>query len=159
VRETLDAYRFQLQQQGFTVEEDLGDGLPTVNIDPDAITQALLNLLDNAIKYSPERKFVRVEIGRSDGEVTVSVEDHGVGIPPRDQDRIFDMFYRAERGLVHTVKGSGLGLSLVKHITEAHGGRVTVRSRPGEGSRFTIHIPRGEYGPEAGPSPEPGRTQ
>lgn len=159
VRETLDAYRFQLQQQGFTVEEDLGDGLPTVNIDPDAITQALLNLLDNAIKYSPERKFVRVEIGRSDGEVTVSVEDHGVGIPPRDQDRIFEMFYRAERGLVHTVKGSGLGLSLVKHITEAHGGRVTVRSRPGEGSRFTIHIPLGEYGPGAGPYPEPGRTQ
>jgi signal transduction histidine kinase len=146
VRETLDAYRFQLQKQGFTVEEDLVDGLPLMNIDPEAMTQALLNLIDNALKYSPDRKHLRIEMGKEDGEVVIAVEDHGVGIAPRDQARIFDMFYRAERGLVHSVKGSGLGLSLVKHIAGAHDGRVTVRSRPGEGSRFAIHIPLGESG-------------
>jgi len=146
VRETLDAYRFQLQKQGFTIEEDLAEDLPHLNIDPEAMTQALLNLLDNALKYSPDRKHVRIEMAREDGNVVIAVEDRGVGIAPRDQARIFEMFYRAERGLVHSAKGSGLGLSLVKHIAEAHGGRITVQSRPGEGSRFAIHIPLGDSG-------------
>ena len=70
------------------------------------------------------------------------MEDQGVGIPPREQDKIFEEFYRVERGLVHTVKGSGLGRSLVKHIVQAHGGRIRVDSRPGEGSRFSVWLPR-----------------
>jgi len=141
VRETLEAYRFQLQQQGFSVESRIADNLPPISADPDALTQALLNLIDNAIKYSPDRKALSVELERQDGEALISVEDHGVGIPEREQDKIFDMFYRVERGLVHSVKGSGLGLSLVKHIVEAHGGRILVTSRPGEGSRFSIVLP------------------
>ncbi|HYV50885.1 MAG TPA: HAMP domain-containing sensor histidine kinase, partial [Dongiaceae bacterium] len=141
VRETLEAYRFQLQQQGFAVHSRIADNLPPVSADPDALTQALLNLIDNAIKYSPEQKSLSVELERRDGEALISVEDHGVGIPEREQDKIFDMFYRVERGLVHSVKGSGLGLSLVKHIVEAHGGRIQVTSRPGEGSRFSIVLP------------------
>jgi signal transduction histidine kinase len=115
-------------------------------MDSEAIMQALLNLMDNAIKYSPQRKFIRVDLHRRDGEGEISVEDRGVGIPPRDQARIFEMFYRVEKGLVHTVKGSGLGLSLVKHIVDAHGGRITVHSRPGEGSRFSIHLPLAREG-------------
>jgi signal transduction histidine kinase len=71
----------------------------------------------------------------------IRVQDHGMGIPAGEQDRIFDMFYRVEKGLVHNVKGSGLGLSLVRHITEAHGGRIRVESRPGEGSTFHLHFP------------------
>jgi len=141
VRETLEAYRFQLQQQGFAVQSRIADNLPPISADPDALTQALLNLIDNAIKYSPEKKSLSVELERRDGEALISVEDHGVGIPEREQDKIFDMFYRVERGLVHSVKGSGLGLSLVKHIVEAHGGRIQVTSRPGEGSRFSIVLP------------------
>ncbi|HET9234185.1 MAG TPA: HAMP domain-containing sensor histidine kinase, partial [Candidatus Eisenbacteria bacterium] len=141
VRETLDAYHFQLQQQGFNVRSQIADDVPPVAADPDALIQALLNLIDNAIKYSPERKSLNVELERRDGEVLISVEDQGLGIPEREQDKIFDMFYRVERGLVHSVKGSGLGLSLVKHIVEAHGGRIVVTSRPGEGSRFSIVLP------------------
>jgi two-component system sensor histidine kinase SenX3 len=79
------------------------------------------------------------------------VQDKGVGIPPGDRERIFEKFYRVERGLVHDIKGSGLGLALVQHIAEAHGGRITVTSRLGEGSTFSLHLPlhRPEPAPEA----------
>ncbi len=149
VNETLAAYEFQLREKGFRVETDLARGLPPINADPDALTQALINLMDNSIKYSRERRFLRIGLREQDGEAVISVEDQGVGIPPGEQDKIFEEFYRVERGLVHTVKGSGLGLSLVKHIVEAHGGRVRVESRPGEGSRFLIHLPLEEAPPSA----------
>jgi signal transduction histidine kinase len=151
VRETLEAYRFQLQEQGFSVRSRIAENVPPVSADADALTQALLNLIDNAIKYSPERKSLAVELERRDGEALISVEDQGVGIPEREQDKIFDMFYRVERGLVHSVKGSGLGLSLVKHIVEAHGGRILVTSRPGEGSRFSIVLPLQNGGADTAP--------
>jgi signal transduction histidine kinase len=141
VQGTLDAYRFQLQQAGFELETRIEDGIPPIEADGDAMTQALLNLVENAIKYSGDRKMIRVGLERRDGEAVISVEDRGIGIPDREQERIFDMFYRVEKGLVHSVKGSGLGLSLVKHIVDAHGGRIRVESRPGEGSRFSIHLP------------------
>jgi signal transduction histidine kinase len=141
VRETLDAYAFQLEQQGFTLESRVEPGVPPVSADPDAVTQALLNLMDNAIKYSPANKVVKVEFYRQDGNAVISVEDRGLGISPREQAKIFEKFYRVEKSLVHDVKGSGLGLSLVKHIVDAHGGSVTVESRPGQGSRFSLHFP------------------
>lgn len=141
VTETVEAYRYQLQQQGFTLVTDLEPDLPPISADPDALTQALLNLMDNAIKYSPQEKHLRVVLGREDGNAVISVQDRGMGIHPRDQRRIFDMFYRAERGLVHSVKGSGLGLSLVQHIVKAHGGTIRVESRPGQGSTFSITLP------------------
>jgi signal transduction histidine kinase len=112
-----------------------------VAADPDAVTQALLNLMDNAIKYSAGNKVLKVALERRDGHVVISVEDRGLGIPAREQAKIFEKFYRVEKSLVHDVKGSGLGLSLVKHIVDAHGGRITVESRPGEGSRFSLHFP------------------
>jgi signal transduction histidine kinase len=153
VRETLDAYRFQLQQQGFAVTSSIAEDLPLLPADGDAITQALLNLIDNAIKYSPERKSLRIELTRGDREAMITVEDEGIGIHPREHDRIFDMFYRVERGLVHSVKGSGLGLSLVRHIVDAHGGRITLHSRPGKGSRFVISLPFAAASPAPGADP------
>ena len=141
VRTTLNAYRLQLEQSGFEHELNIEDGLPAIHADPDAITQALLNLLDNAVKYSQDEKWVRVELTRSDNEAVIQVLDRGIGISPREQSKIFDMFYRVEKGLVHSVKGSGLGLSLVKHIVDAHKGRVIIDSQPGRGSRFSIHLP------------------
>ncbi len=144
LRETLSAYQFQLEQQGFTVEARIAGDLPPVRADGAAMTQAVLNLMDNAIKYSGTRRHLLVELRREGDEALIAVEDRGVGIPQREQANIFEKFYRVEKGLVHEVKGSGLGLALVKHIVDAHGGRITVDSRPGEGSRFAIFLPIGD---------------
>ena len=141
VRETLDSYRLRLEDQGFTLVVDLPDHLPVVRGESNALAQCLLNLLDNAIKYSRTRKEIRVSGAAGNGEVTVSVSDRGIGISPRDQRRVFEKFVRLETGLVHDVKGAGLGLSLVDQIVRAHGGRVEVTSALGEGSTFTLVFP------------------
>ena len=141
VRETLDSFRLRLEEQGFTLSVDLADDLPAVRGDGPAIAQCLLNLLDNAIKYSRNRREVTVAATHRDGAVHISVSDRGIGIPVREQQRIFEKFVRLETGLVHDVKGAGLGLSLVDQIIRAHGGRVEVHSTPGEGSTFTLVLP------------------
>jgi signal transduction histidine kinase len=86
-------------------------------------------------------KEINVSVTQSDGFVGVAITDRGIGIAAEEQEKIFEKFYRVSTGLVHDVKGSGLGLSLVKHIVVAHQGKITVRSKPGEGSAFTIHLP------------------
>ncbi len=116
--------------------------VPPLSIDRDAISQALVNLLDNAVKYSRDRKEIDVTIVPSALEVAISLRDRGIGIPVAEQKKIFEKFYRAGSALVHDVRGSGLGLSIVRHVVEAHGGRVEVSSQPGEGSTFTIVLPR-----------------
>jgi signal transduction histidine kinase len=142
VDETLEAFTVHLKQNGFTLSyEAPQNALPKVVLDPDAIALALTNLLDNAIKYSDEMKEIKVSVTQSDGFVAVAVADRGVGIAADEHEKIFEKFYRVSTGLVHDVKGSGLGLSLVKHIVVAHRGKITVRSKPGEGSVFTIQLP------------------
>ena len=93
------------------------------------------------VKYSNEERSIEVKLDRTNGEAIISVTDHGIGIPRDEQERIFERFHRVSTGLVHDVKGSGLGLSLVRHIAEAHGGSVAVESEVGRGSTFTIHLP------------------
>ncbi|HYN83809.1 MAG TPA: HAMP domain-containing sensor histidine kinase [Pyrinomonadaceae bacterium] len=144
VAETVKTCEVRLRQQGFAVVyEPSNVPLPRATVDRDAVGQALMNLLDNAVKYSEEaeRKEIVVRTGREGEWVKVSVQDFGVGIPREEHGKIFEKFYRVSTGLVHDVKGSGLGLSLVKHIVEAHRGRVTVESEPGRGSTFTIQLP------------------
>ena len=144
VADVLKTCDVRLRQNGFEVEYHAPSApLPAVVLDRDAITQALINLLDNAMKYSEGsgRREIVVAVGRDEGDVTVSVRDYGVGIAREEQPKIFDKFYRVSTGLVHDVKGSGLGLSLVKHIVEAHRGRVRVESEVGRGSTFTIYLP------------------
>jgi signal transduction histidine kinase len=141
VRDVVDAYRFQIEQQGFSLEVSIADDLPEMAIDPEALSQALINLVNNAIKYSPDEKAIAVSARREGDRVLVSVRDRGIGIPKNEQRRIFEKFYRVETSVVHTTKGSGLGLALVQHITEAHGGHVEVVSAPGEGSTFTLSLP------------------
>jgi signal transduction histidine kinase len=142
VRETVESFRPRLEHHGFRVDLDLPDELPAVRGDAAALSHCVLNLLDNALKYSKQRREVRVSAGaRPDGAVAVSVTDWGIGIAPADQRRIFDKFVRVETGLVHNVKGTGLGLALVDQIMRAHGGRVEVVSSPGEGSTFTLVLP------------------
>jgi signal transduction histidine kinase len=141
VRQTLESYRYQIEQNGFAFEEKIDEDIPPVRVDREAIARSLVNLINNAIKYSPNEKFLGVKLYRSNGDVRLEVIDHGIGIPRGEQGKIFEKFYRAGDPLVHTTKGSGLGLSLVQHIVEAHGGQVSVESAPGKGSRFVIALP------------------
>jgi signal transduction histidine kinase len=141
VRNTLDSYRYQIEQQGFTLKEEIDGSLPTVCVDREAIARALLNLMNNALKYSTNDKYLRVKLYRENGSLKLEVEDHGIGITSREQTKIFEKFYRTGDPLVHNTKGSGLGLSLVRHISDAHGGSVDVDSTPGKGSRFTLTLP------------------
>ena len=137
----LSTHRYQIVNSGFDVQTDIQSDLPPVLIDRDAMAQAISNLLDNAIKYSGEVKQVSITAKTRGSDLFVEVADHGIGIPRAELARVFDKFYRVGDGLVHDVKGSGLGLSLVKHIIEAHAGSISVQSDVGKGSRFTILLP------------------
>ncbi len=141
VRTTLESYRYQIEQQGFQFEESIEDNIPPVVIDREAIARSLLNLVNNAIKYSSQDRYVAVNLRRSNGSVKLEVVDHGIGIPRDEQSKIFEKFYRVCDPLVHNTKGSGLGLCLVQHIAHAHGGDVSVDSAPGKGSTFTFELP------------------
>jgi signal transduction histidine kinase len=141
VEDVLKSYEYQITSAGFELTPDIAADLPPVAIDRDAISQALLNLVNNAVKYSDDVKKISVRLRRRDGFVAIEVADHGIGIPRSEQEKIFEKFYRVSTGLVHDTKGSGLGLALVKHIVEAHKGKIQLESAPGRGSRFTILIP------------------
>lgn len=142
VCETLRTFEVRMRQNGFDIVVTGAETpLPPARIDAGAIAQSLSNLLDNAVKYSGDKKEVTVGLRRDGNWIVISVRDHGVGIPRDEQEKIFDRFHRVGTGLVHDVKGSGLGLSIVRHIVEAHQGRVTVESRPGEGSTFSLWLP------------------
>lgn len=137
----LDLYRFHLEQKGFSLQEELAAGLPRVAVDREAAGLALVNLIDNAVKYSGEVKEIRVKLEQRGRELHLAVTDRGIGIPEAEQQRIFEKFYRVESSLVRSTGGSGLGLALVEHIMAAHGGRVLVESRLGRGSTFTLVFP------------------
>jgi signal transduction histidine kinase len=141
VRNTLDSYRYQIEQQGFAFEEHIDTNLPVLQLDREAIARALVNLINNALKYSNNDKFLGVKLYRENGVVKLEVMDHGIGIDRHDQTKIFEKFYRAGDPLVHNTKGSGLGLSLVRHISQAHGGDIAVESTPGRGSKFILSLP------------------
>jgi signal transduction histidine kinase len=142
VADTLKTFEVVLEQNGFTVNwERPPRPLPMVVIDPDAIAQAFINLLDNAVKYSGDSKEIGVKLSETGDTVMISVIDHGVGIASEERAKVFEKFYRVGNCMVHDVKGSGLGLSIVKHIIEAHDGRVSVESEPGRGSAFMISLP------------------
>jgi signal transduction histidine kinase len=140
VHNTLDSYRYQLEQNGFQFEEKI-DEVPPMRVDREAMARSLLNLVNNALKYSQDRKYIGVNLYRDNGSVKLEVVDQGIGIPHQEQQKIFEKFYRVGDPLVHNTKGSGLGLSLVRHIVQAHGGEVAVDSTPGQGSKFTIVLP------------------
>jgi two-component system sensor histidine kinase SenX3 len=120
------------------VAADLPDA--SVPCDRRQVLSALTNLLDNAIKYSEAPSAVELAATASDGMVTITVTDHGPGIPSRDLERIFERFYRVDRARSRATGGTGLGLAIVRHVAQAHGGDVTVESREGEGSTFRLRL-------------------
>jgi signal transduction histidine kinase len=141
VRSTLESYRFEMEQNGFQLEQKIDNNLPPLSVDREAIARSLLNLVSNAVKYSAGRTYLGVHLYRRNENVNLEVVDHGIGIPAKEQLKIFEKFYRVGDPLVHNTKGSGLGLSLVRHIVQAHGGQVAVESAPGHGSKFIITLP------------------
>jgi two-component system phosphate regulon sensor histidine kinase PhoR len=142
----LDVYRWRLEREGMKLVVEIPEEVPPVNMDANAMTLLLLNLVDNAIKYASEGKELRVSLGHEAiegerGRLVLRVTDKGPGINVDEQPRIFDRFYRARGVRTRPVRGSGIGLSLVKHIAEAHGGGVSVESAPGKGATFTVWLP------------------
>jgi two-component system phosphate regulon sensor histidine kinase PhoR len=128
------------QLKGIQIIRQCEPGL-MVKVNPNLIQQAVVNLIENAIKYSEPRRAVRVEAGRDDREIKVRVIDQGCGIAAEHLPRIFERFYRVDKARSRQEGGTGLGLAIVKHILQAHGGRVTVESTVGQGSTFTLHFP------------------
>jgi two-component system phosphate regulon sensor histidine kinase PhoR len=137
----LQAFEPQRLSEPAQVDREIQPGLPPVRADREALSEALLDLLQNAHKYTGSDKRITVGARLEDGTVLVTVADNGPGIRVADQKRIFEKFYRAQDPLQRHIEGSGLGLAMVKHIVEAHGGRVTVASDVGQGAVFTIALP------------------
>jgi len=138
VEEVMKLYRLRLESDGFAVREEYPDKPIYLMIDEDAIKQALTNVLDNAIKYSKEKREIDVLLVDKKKDIEIHIRDKGIGIPEEAQDRIFDGFFRTEEASQIEPKGVGIGLKIVKHIIEAHGGRVRVHSRGHEGSSFVL---------------------
>ncbi len=140
ISEAVEAVRPAAAAAGIPLQvaSDLPD--TAVPCDRRQVLIAVTNLLDNAIKYSESPSAVQVSAGVSDGMVTITVTDHGPGIPSRDLERIFERFYRVDRARSRATGGTGLGLSIVRHVAQAHGGDVTVESREGEGSTFRLRL-------------------
>jgi two-component system phosphate regulon sensor histidine kinase PhoR len=141
VVKSLDAYRHQMEQEGFRIQADIEDGLPQLAADPNALTTAVINLLDNSLKYSGNPKEVRVRVFRQNGYLNLTVADRGIGIPASEQKKVFEKFYRGKEAQSKNIRGSGIGLAIIQQVAELHGGEVTVHSAPGEGSTFTLRLP------------------
>jgi two-component system phosphate regulon sensor histidine kinase PhoR len=151
VERALDVCRYRLDKEKMRLRTEIDDDLPPVRMDEDAMALVLINLVDNAVKYAGEGGEVAVRLSRAPGAVALQVRDKGPGISADEQQRIFERFYRATNARMRNVRGSGIGLALVKHIAEAHGGRVEVSSAPGQGATFTVFVPAA---PLVTPGPE-----
>ena len=141
IQDTLESYRYHLEKKGFVVHSDIASDLPEMEIDEEAIASVLVNLLSNVMKFSPKNKEIQVKLYHDNNDVTLQVVDQGIGISEKEISKIFQRFYRSRDDVVSETSGSGLGLPLVKHIVEAHGGRVEVESEVGMGSTFSVILP------------------
>jgi two-component system phosphate regulon sensor histidine kinase PhoR len=141
VRDVLKNYKSHLEHMGFTVSRKIDGRLLLINADREAVAEALLNIIDNSVKYSREHKDIRISTGQDGGTAFVEIADHGIGIDAHLQKKVFEKFYRVSSGLVHSTKGTGLGLALVKHIVDAHAGTITLKSGVGKGSAFRLLFP------------------
>ena len=142
VTRSVESFRPHADARGFRLQLSIEASLPAVRLDSDAIAQVLFNLLTNAMQYSREEKDIRVRVHREGPAVAVDVADRGIGIAPRDIDKVFDRFYSTWRRMDSPTQGGlGLGLTLSREIVRAHGGKISVRSDPGQGSTFTFRLP------------------
>jgi signal transduction histidine kinase len=141
IRAAQKAMAFPLNQKGFDLQVDMEKGIPEIFADKDALEQAVLNLLHNAMKYSGESREIQLRLRRNGDMVQIDVIDHGIGILEENKDRIFGKFFRVPGIENQKIPGTGLGLTIVSHIARSHGGRIEVKSQPGEGSTFSLFLP------------------
>jgi two-component system, OmpR family, sensor histidine kinase SenX3 len=159
VAEVLDRCRMKASARGIELAESCDAGLAVLG-DEDLLVTALRNLVENAVAYSPEKTRVMVSAARDGARAAqITVADQGIGIPERDLERIFERFYRVDPARSRATGGTGLGLAIVKHVVAAHGGKVTVWSREGVGSTFTLRLPAIRKTPAADGSPAAGLAQ
>ncbi len=140
VSRVVEDFRSEAQAAGYEIDFR-GNGPVPIQTDGEALSRAVWNLLDNAVKYSPNHHTVEVGLERREKSVFIAVRDHGIGIPAHERSAIFAKFHRGEQARTHGIKGTGIGLAMVEHIVKAHRGRVEVESEPGKGSMFTIVLP------------------
>jgi signal transduction histidine kinase len=140
--EVLERARLYASRKAIEIQSEIAPAI--VEADPDLLSFAIYNLLTNAVKYSPRNTSIRLDVTENEESVSIAVTDHGYGIAPDEQQRIFERFYRLKRDQKGSEEGTGIGLALVKEIVVQHGGRILVESKPAAGSRFTITLPKGE---------------
>jgi signal transduction histidine kinase len=141
LQEMVSVIQDQVRYKDFVIQLEIGKSLPALKADRESLIQAITNLIDNAIKYSGEARIIVVRAFAEEKYLIITVKDFGIGIKKEEIDKIFERFYRGGDELTRTIKGSGLGLTLVKQIVEAHHGEITVESSPDRGSTFTVRIP------------------
>jgi signal transduction histidine kinase len=141
VQEFIEEQRSYIKEHGFTLQASIPEHLPRVMVDEHSIETILSNLVSNAIKYSNESKFIGINLSKKGKDIILRVKDHGVGMSKNSIGHIFEKFYRAEDTLTAETKGYGLGLSIVKNLVELNGGSISVNSREGRGSTFTVTFP------------------
>jgi signal transduction histidine kinase len=141
IRSVAEQFESEVAGRGYHVEINTNGAVATIAGDREALANALWNLLDNAVKYSPESRTVWVNVEREEGRLAIRVRDQGLGIAPGEQKEIFRKFVRGSGAKVEGIKGTGIGLAMVNHIVKAHGGEVSVESQPGAGSTFTVLLP------------------
>lgn len=142
IESVVTSYESWIRSKGFELEVDIDSAPEDQMWDREAVSRALLNLIDNAVKYSADQKSLRIILSEDDEFVSIAVQDRGVGIPPQDLARIFEPYYRAQFSDTQTRRGAGLGLTLVQQIVHSHGGRIEVESVHGEGSTFRLLFPK-----------------
>ena len=143
IEQIINTYQHHFKTKGFACTFKPGTDIPRINVDKEAITDVIINLIDNAMKYSNNEKRIEIITGYEKRQVFIEVKDYGIGIDEKDQKLIFDKFYRVTKGdLAYKAKGSGIGLSIVKHIMDAHKGSIKLISAPGNGSRFILIFPQ-----------------
>jgi two-component system phosphate regulon sensor histidine kinase PhoR len=141
VKNVIRILQYQFKIEKCAVHEQLSNGECIIDADKDAVIEALINLITNAIKYSHDEKEITISVSGRNGFVGLSVEDKGIGISKEDIEQIFKPFYRTQEGKIHGSGGAGLGLAIVKHVMDAHGGKIEVDSTPEKGSKFTLLFP------------------
>ncbi|MBK3518641.1 sensor histidine kinase [Carboxylicivirga marina] len=142
VEDVNNNYNYHFNEKGFTVDTDINHELRSINADKQALTECVINLVDNAVKYSADTKKIHLRTGVRASYQFIEVSDEGIGISPKELKHIFDKFYRVTKGaLAHHAKGSGLGLSIVNHLVQGHQGKIEVESTEGKGSTFRILLP------------------